>query len=249
MLLALNVQAQFAEGNWRTDTARKSIDLRELLRGGPPKDGTPSIDKPRFIPSKDANWIAPKALVIALQIGDTAPAYPLQILMWHELVNDTVGETPVLVSYCPLCNSAIIFDRRVKDKTLEFGVSGMLRNSNMAMYDRQTDSLWQQIHRGRNLGAYTGSSLRMIASQTIPFDLFTQSYPGGVVLSRDTGGSPRLRVKSLSGLRVRQRPHHAGSLETQDDAAPNGETGGAQGWQRLPRLPGLAPRAAGRHRG
>ena len=187
ILLALNAHAQFAEGNWRTDTAKKSIDLRELLRGGPPKDGIPSIDKPRFIPSKDANWIAPKELVIALQLGDNARAYPLQVLMWHELVNNKVGETPVLVSYCPLCNSAIVFDRRVEGKTLEFGVSGMLRNSDMVMYDRQTDSLWQQITGEGIVGAYTGSSLKMISSQMIPFDQFSESYPGGVVLSRETG--------------------------------------------------------------
>lgn len=135
LLLALAVlsHAQFAEGSWATDKSKKSIDLRELLRGGPPKDGIPSIDQPKFLRAGSIDWLSPKELVIAFQLEKEVRAYPLQILMWHELVNDRVGETPILVSYCPLCNSAIVFDRRVASATLEFGVSGMLRNSDMVM--------------------------------------------------------------------------------------------------------------------
>lgn len=187
LLLTLQAHAQFAEGTWKTDTSKKSIDLSELLRGGPPKDGIPSIDNPRFLPAKAIDWLAPKELVIVVRIDGKARAYPLQILMWHELVNDRVGENPILVSYCPLCNSAIVFDRRVGDATLSFGVSGMLRNSDMVMYDRQTDSLWQQITGEGVVGNYTGSTLRMIPSQMIPFDQFKESYPDGEILSRDTG--------------------------------------------------------------
>jgi hypothetical protein len=120
-------------------------------------------------------------------IDGRARAYPLQILMWHELVNDQLAEMPILVSYCPLCNSAIVFDRRVAGATLEFGVSGMLRNSDMVMYDRQTDSLWQQITGEGIVGNYTGSALRIIPSLLIPFDEFRQTYPEGEVLTRETG--------------------------------------------------------------
>ncbi|MBI4907247.1 MAG: DUF3179 domain-containing protein [Acidobacteria bacterium] len=187
LLLALPAHAQFAEGNWKTDRSRKSIDLNELVRGGPPKDGIRSIDNPRFLPSNVIDWLAPKELVIAVHVDGKARAYPLQILMWHELVNDRAGENPILVSYCPLCNSAIVFDRRVAGATLEFGVSGMLRNSDMVMYDRQTDSLWQQITGEGIVGTHTGSTLRIIPSQMIPFDQFKESYPGGVVLTRETG--------------------------------------------------------------
>ncbi|MBK9166450.1 MAG: DUF3179 domain-containing protein [Bryobacterales bacterium] len=189
LLLAAPAGAQFAAGEWKTDTSRKSIDLRELLRGGPPKDGIPSIDRPRFIPAGEASWLSPKEMVIAFELAGAARAYPLQILMWHELVNDSLGATPVLVSYCPLCNSAIVFDRRVDGNTLEFGVSGMLRNSDMVMYDRQTDSLWQQITGEGIVGEYTGKILRILPSQMIAFDEFKTAWPKGVVLSRETGFS------------------------------------------------------------
>lgn len=189
LLLALSIpsHAQFAEGSWTTDRSKKSIDLRELMRGGPPKDGIPSIDNPRFVPPNAAGWLSPKELVIAVQLESEVRAYPLQILMWHELVNDRVGGTPILVSYCPLCNSAIVFDRRVDGVTLDFGVSGMLRNSDMVMYDRQSDSLWQQITGEGIVGGYTGSTLRMIPSQLISFGQFKEAYPQGQVLSRETG--------------------------------------------------------------
>lgn len=107
--------------------------------------------------------------------------------MWHELVNDRIGETPVLVSYCPLCNSAIVFDRRVDGAELDFGVSGMLRNSDMVMYDRQSDSLWQQITGEGIVGAYTGKELRMVSSQMISFEHFLEAHPDGKALSRETG--------------------------------------------------------------
>ncbi len=114
-------------------------------------------------------------------------AYPLQILIWHELVNDQIGELPILVSYCPLCNSGIVFDRRVDGQVYDFGVSGMLRNSDMVMYDRQTESLWQQIGGEAIVGTLTGRKLRMVPSQTIAFETFARSFPEAKVLSRETG--------------------------------------------------------------
>jgi hypothetical protein len=116
-----------------------------------------------------------------------ARAYPLQILIWHELANDQIGDLPILVSYCPLCNSALVFDRRLDDKVYDFGVSGMLRNSDMVMYDRQTDSLWQQIGGEAVVGTLTGKKLRLIGSQTVAFEAFAGAWPKGKVLSRDTG--------------------------------------------------------------
>lgn len=189
LVVAIAVQAygQFVGGNWRTDTSKTSIDLGQLQRGGPPKDGIPSIDKPRFLPASNIDWLAPTELVIAVRLDGSVRAYPLQILMWHELVNDRIAENPILVSYCPLCNSAVVYDRRLGDATLEFGVSGMLRNSDMVMFDRQTESLWQQITGDGIVGTHTGSTLRVIPSQMIPFDQFKESFPGGMVLTRETG--------------------------------------------------------------
>ncbi len=189
LLFAATLLGQFAAGTWKTDTTKKSIDLNELRSGGPPKDGIPSIDNPRFVSVSQADWLSPGELVIAYKTEGEARAYPLQILMWHELVNDEIADRPILVSYCPLCNSAIVFDRVADGTTLDFGVSGMLRNSDMVMYDRQTDSLWQQITGEGIVGVYTGQVLKMLPSQMIPFEEFARVYPEGLVLSRQTGHS------------------------------------------------------------
>lgn len=188
LAIATHVSGQFSPGKWTTDTSRRSIELDELALGGPGKDGIPAIHDPRFVSVEDAAvWLEAKEPVIVIRQGDEVQGYPLQILMWHELVNDTVAGVPILVSYCPLCNSAVVFDRRVGGRTYEFGVSGMLRDSDMVMYDRETDSLWQQITGEGIVGAMTGQQLKMIASQTIPFRLLMEQHPDAKILSRDTG--------------------------------------------------------------
>lgn len=132
--------------DWKTDTSKRNIDLSELISGGPPKDGIPAINHPTFISPEDADsWLEQDEPVIAFQLNGTARAYPLQILIWHEIVNDNFGDTPVLVTFCPLCYSAIVFDRRIDGETHQFGVSGFLRNSDLIMFDRKTESLWQQF--------------------------------------------------------------------------------------------------------
>lgn len=171
-----------------TNLDKRSIDLDELIDGGPGKDGIPSIDDPGFISQKDASdWLRGREPVISLEINGEARAYPIQILMWHEIANDELGGVPVSVTFCPLCYSAIVFDRRHDGKVLEFGVSGLLRHSDMIMYDRQTDSLWQQFSGEALVGDYTGDFLTIIPSQLISFDQFRETYPDAKVLSRDTG--------------------------------------------------------------
>lgn len=188
LILAPAAFAQLPGGDWKTDLSKKSIDLRELRSGGPPKDGIPAIHNPKFETVTEASrWLAGKEPLQMVRTGEEVRAYPLQILMWHELANDTIGDTPILASYCPLCNSAIVFDRRVDGKTYDFGVSGMLRNSDMVMYDRQTDSLWQQITGEAIVGEMTGSVLKMIPSQVIAFEIVAASYPEAKILSRHTG--------------------------------------------------------------
>ncbi|MGF1670569.1 MAG: DUF3179 domain-containing protein [Balneolaceae bacterium] len=173
---------------WSTNTNKKNIDLNELMRGGPPKDGIPSIDNPKFITSGEASsWLRDKEPVVLVEIDGEARAYPIQILMWHEMVNDWFGDKPVLVTFCPLCYSAITFDRRHRGDVLEFGVSGFLRHSDMIMYDRQTESLWQQFSGEAHVGDYTGDQLKIIPSQLISFEQFREIHPNGKVLSRDTG--------------------------------------------------------------
>jgi hypothetical protein len=171
-----------------TDFSKVSIDPDEVISGGPGKDGIPSIDDPQFVSTQEAaEFLDEREPVIALEIGGEARAYPLQILIWHEIVNDTVGGRPVAVTYCPLCNSAIAFDRELDGTVYEFGVSGLLRSSDLVMYDRQTESWWQQFTGEAIVGALTGAKLETIAAPTVSFRDFRETYPDGLVLSRDTG--------------------------------------------------------------
>lgn len=187
IFLSPNLFAQKFDG-WKTDTSKKSIDLSELISGGPPKDGIPSINNPDFISRKEADsWLGEDEPVIAFQLNGTARAYPLQILIWHEIVNDNFGDTPVLVTFCPLCYSAIVFDRRIDGETHQFGVSGFLRHSDMIMFDRKTESLWQQFTGEAIVGEYTGKQLEILPSQIISYQQFKEAYPEGQILSKETG--------------------------------------------------------------
>ena len=173
---------------WKTDLSKHSINLNELRSGGPPKDGIPSIDNPRFTdPDNADSWMDSDEPVIAFEYNGNARAYPLQILIWHEIVNDKIGDTPVLITFCPLCYSAIVFDRRIDGETHEFGVSGFLRHSDMIMFDRKTESLWQQFTGEAIVGEYTGKQLEIFPSQIISYQQFKNAHPDGKVLSKDTG--------------------------------------------------------------
>jgi len=188
LLVAVALQGQLNPGKWRTDLSRKSIDLAELKMGGPAKDGIPAVDRPLFVsPQPASSWVDPKEPVLVIEHGGEARAYPLQILVWHELVNDQIRDLPIAVTYCPLCNSAVVFDRRVDGKVYDFGVSGMLHQSNLILYDRQTDSLWQQFTGEAIVGTLTGRILKIVRSQTTSFDTFSRVFPRGKVLSRETG--------------------------------------------------------------
>jgi hypothetical protein len=172
---------------WETDFSRHSVSFSEFQSGGPPKDGIPTIDDPKFLPVTQADFLSPREPVIELELGGEARAYPLQILTWHEIVNDEVGGTPVAVTFCPLCNTAIVFDRRVDGRTLDFGTTGKLRNSDLVMYDRQTESWWQQFGGEALVGELTGAELEHVPSRIVAWEQFRSQHPGGRVLSRDTG--------------------------------------------------------------
>jgi len=173
---------------WRTNTAKRSIDLSELMSGGPPRDGIPAIDRPKFVSITEARaWLREREPVIALEVEGEARAYPLQILVWHEIVNDEIRGTPVAVTFCPLCYSAIAFDRQLEGRTLSFGVSGMLRYSDMVMYDHETESWWQQFTGESIVGDLTGKRLQQLPAQIVGFAQFAAAHPEGRVLSRETG--------------------------------------------------------------
>ncbi len=174
--------------SWNTDWTRHIIQYDEILSGGPPRDGIRSIDKPKFISvTLAAQFVDATEPVVVLDIEGDARAYPLQILTWHEIVNDMVGGIPVIVTFCPLCNSAIVFDRRFDGKTHDFGTSGLLRHSDLIMYDRTTESLWQQFTGEGVVGEKAGAYLRFLPASLVSFAEFGKAYPQGVVLSRDTG--------------------------------------------------------------
>ncbi len=175
---------------WDTDLSKHSVPFGEILSTGLPADAIPPIDSPVFAGVADApDYMTGQAPVIALEINGESKAYPLAILMWHEIVNDETGGVPVAVTYCPLRNTAIIFDRRVDGATYTFGTSGFLRNSDLVMWDRQTESWWQQITGEAIVGELTGARLGFIAAPVISWDDYVAAFPLGKVLTRDTGFS------------------------------------------------------------
>ncbi len=171
-----------------TDFENSVINLSEIRSGGPPKDGIPSIDHPEFVSVDSAmNWLNLREPVIVLDVLGEAKAYPLQILIWHEIVNDMLNDRFVAVTFCPLCNASIVFDRNLDGEILDFGTTGNLRKSDLVMYDRQTESWWQQITGSGIVGQYAGVDLDLLPSQITSFEQFALAYPEGQVLSRDTG--------------------------------------------------------------
>ncbi len=180
-------QPGFSTLGWKTDFNKHSIPLREITSGGPPRDGIPPIDHPKFQNAAQVDWLKPKEPVISFSAGDDHRAYPLQILIWHEIANDQVGGIPVVVTFCPLCNTAIALDRRVDGRVLDFGTSGNLRKSDLVMWDRQTESWWQQISGEAIVGGLTGKRLTMLPAAIISWEEFRQDFPSGRVLSRETG--------------------------------------------------------------
>ena len=179
-----------AESEFTTDFSKHSVSYSEILSGGPPKDGIPAIDNPKFQSTNEADeWLNDREPVVFVQANDEAKAYPIQILMWHEIVNDTVGGKPLMVSFCPLCNTAIAFKRTFNGTVLDFGTTGRLRYSNLIMYDRQTETWWQQATGDAIAGEHTGAQLEFYPAAMIAWADFKAQHPSGTVLSRDTGFS------------------------------------------------------------
>jgi hypothetical protein len=171
-----------------TNFSKHTVPYREIFSGGPPKDGIPAIDEPKFVDVKEADgWLKPVEPVILIEVGQDARAYPLQILIWHEIVNDTIGGLPLTVTFCPLCNTAIAFERDFNGKLLDFGTTGRLRYSNLIMYDRQTETWWQQATGEAIAGELAGSQLKFYPAAIISWQEYKAAHSDGQVLSRQTG--------------------------------------------------------------
>ena len=190
LFLALALPAGADPAQWRgewpdTDFSSSSVAFSEIISGGPPKDGIPAIWDPVFLPAADETRIEDSEPVMTLEIDGARPrAYPIRYLMWHEIVNDTVGGTPVAVTYCPLCNSAMVFDARLDGNTLTFGVSGKLRHSDMVMYDRETQSWWQQAVGEGIVGTHTGRQLTQLPAWMESWAQFRARNPDGLVMDQ-----------------------------------------------------------------
>lgn len=182
--------------NWtrswgNTDFSRRTVNLTEIISGGVPRDGIPPLDNPNYVAADVGDvWYEPQEPVIQVEIEGDARAYPLQIMTWHEIVNTELAGTSVSVTFCPLCNSAVAFDRNIEGvDTLRLGVSGMLRNSDLVMWDNQTESLWQQITGEAIVGEMAGEQLTMLPAIIVSWETFKSTHPDGLVLSQDTGHS------------------------------------------------------------
>ena len=163
------------------------VDPDKIVSGGPPPDGIPPIDEPKFQPAGDVDWLGDDEPVLSLTVDHETRAYPLQVMTWHEIVNDTVADVPVAVTYCPLCNSGVAFERRAAGRLLDFGTSGRLFADNLVMYDRQTESLWPQLTGEASVGVLTGTKLEAIPMGTVGWADFRAAHPDAPVLTRDTG--------------------------------------------------------------
>jgi hypothetical protein len=190
----------FSTAGWKTDFTRHSVPLSEISSGGPPRDGIPPIDRPVFqsLAEGDRAHEDREPVIAFVHAGD-ARAYPLSILIWHEIVNDTVGGLPVAVTFCPLCNTAIVFDRTVAGRVLDFGTTGNLRHSDLVMWDRQTESWWQQVTGEAIVGELTGTRLEFLPAAIVAWRDFKAAYPSGRVLSSETGYDRDYGVNPYTG--------------------------------------------------
>jgi len=181
--------ARWAQEWPATDFEHSLVDLDEIRDGGPPKDGIPAIDDPRFRPVAEVDDLADAEPVIGLTVSGESRAYPLRVLTWHEIANDVIGGVPVAVTYCPLCNAAIVFDRRMDGAVLDFGTTGKLRHSDLVMYDRQSESWWQQYSGQAIVGRYAGRALEMLPARLESWAEFRARAPDGIVLVPENPGA------------------------------------------------------------
>jgi hypothetical protein len=181
-------EAERQQGIKVKDGVKYLVDPDKIVSGGPPKDGIPSIDNPRFVTVEEADeWIQDNELALAIIYKGVKRVYPLQIMVWHEIVNDNIAGDPILITFCPLCGSGIAYERTINGEEVEFGTSGKLYNSNLVMYDRKTDSYWSQIDGLAIVGKLTGTKLTPMSIDTVVWRDWKKAHPDSEVLSQDTG--------------------------------------------------------------
>lgn len=176
------------------------VPLDEIISGGPPRDGIPPIDNPKFVDAKKAkDFVKDDTLGILVKVDNNIRFYPYNILTWHEIVNDEVDGKPLSITFCPLCATGIVFEREVNNKILDFGTSGKLYQSNLVMYDRQTDTLWSQAEGRAIRGDLFPTKLTTYPSSILEFSKAAELNPGMKVLSTDTGHIRNYRLNPYQG--------------------------------------------------
>ncbi|MCH7742895.1 MAG: DUF3179 domain-containing protein [Proteobacteria bacterium] len=202
LAVSLNVFAITKNG---FDLTGALIPVDEILSGGPPRDGIPAINEPKFESADEADWLRDKDRVLALVIQGQARAYPIRILNWHEIVNDKVGDQRFAVTYCPLCGTGVVFAANIANTSLQFGVSGLLYNSDVLLYDRNTESLWSQIMGKAVAGKLKGTLLPQIPVTHTSWKDWVKNHPDTLVLSRDTGSRRNYRNSPYAGYEKTRR--------------------------------------------
>lgn len=188
VLFSLTYSDAFSQTKNNFNLNSSLIPIDEILSGGPPKDGIPSIDSPLFFDINSAQKNLPldsKAIIVEYQ--NEIKAYPLPILNWHEIVNDTIGDKKITITYCPLCGTGVVFERTLDKKNFDFGVSGLLYQSDVLLYDRQTNSLWSQLMRQAVTGEMKGKKLVLYPSKLLPLFDYLKKNPSTKILSTKTG--------------------------------------------------------------
>ncbi len=183
-VVALAVAAEEQNG---FDLSNTIVPRNEILPGGPLRDGIPAIDQPQFVKPDEVDFLRDDDRLLSVKIDNEPRAYPLRILVWHEIVNDQIGDHAFAVTYCPLAGAGLVFDRQIKNGTLTFGVSGLLYQSDLVMYDRETESLWPQIAMKAVSGPQVGKELRWLPSEDTIWRAWREAHPDGKVLSPQTG--------------------------------------------------------------
>lgn len=175
-----NVTVQEELDNWL-------VSEEEVINGGPGKDGIPSIDNPQFTSMDQVNFVDDQRLVIGIKVGDQVKAYPHQILDWHEIVNDQIGDLKYALTYCPLTGTGISWGRTFADKENEFGVSGLLYRNNLIAYDRRTDTNWSQMQMRAVNGELAGTTLETLSIVETTWETWKNMYPNSMILNTNTG--------------------------------------------------------------
>jgi len=203
------------------DLSKASIPIGEIFAGGPPRDGIPAIDEPKFISPKEARFLRDDDIVISFTHAGITRAYPLRILIWHEIVNDIIGKKPVAITYCPLCGTAMVFDRTISGKVRRLGVSGLLYQSDVLMYDRESNSLWSQLMMQGVSGPGNGTRLSLLPSEHLTWAAWRERHPQGQVLSTETGHQRNYGAEAYASYFATDQtmfpvPHHRKELRNKE---------------------------------